>query len=143
VILSEQQQLESLRKRIREITREIFKLFGQRLELARTIGNLKESGGLPPVDAGIERDLRKMVDEDCVRMGLDPAVGQRFLTEVFRETIRAELPTGKTIFKPIDPTLSDIVNQAADAEAKGLKIIHLELGEPHFEISAGIILLSG
>ena len=89
--LSEREQLEYLRKRIRGITREIFRLFGQRFELARTIGGLKESAGLPTVDSSIENDLRQMVEEESVLMGLDPDVGQRFLTEVFRQTIQAEI----------------------------------------------------
>ncbi len=137
--LSEREQLEYLRKRIRGITREIFRLFGQRFELARTIGGLKESAGLPTVDSSIENDLRQMVEEESVLMGLDPDVGQRFLTEVFRQTIQAEISDGKNIYKPLDPTLTEIVHQARAAEAEGARIIHLELGEPDLQISSGVI----
>lgn len=114
-------------------------MFGKRFELARTIGGLKESAGLPTVDSVIENDLRQMVEEESVLMGLDPDVGQRFLTEVFRETIQAEISDGKSVYKPLDPTLTEIVRQARDAETGGASIIHLELGVPDLQISGGVI----
>lgn len=59
------EELENLRCEIRKITLEIVKLVHKRNELARKIGIIKISKGLPIKDEAIEEKLKSYIEEIC------------------------------------------------------------------------------
>ena len=88
--LSEKEQLDIFRSQIKDLTLQIFRLLGKRIELAKNVGVIKASIGLPLIDSDIEEGLRGYVEKECLKMGLEPRIGHEFLTEIFSQTVQIE-----------------------------------------------------
>lgn len=114
--------LEQLRREMREVTAEIMKHVKKRMEIAKKIGDIKSKRGLDVLDERAEEELRSFIMKLCSQIGLEPDLGARLLNILLNESARVQ--TKKT------PTA--VFMKAKQLESEGKKIIHLEVGEPDF-----------
>ena len=125
--MDDSEQLEEIRKQIAEKTRIIAEVFCQRTLLASKIASLKAKSNLPIDDYHVEKNLAKQVREICTKYGLDPAKGLRLLNLLISESIASQKSAYKPLLTPIT-----IFEEGKRLEQLGLKVIHLEVGEPDF-----------
>ncbi|MFQ5940652.1 MAG: aminotransferase class I/II-fold pyridoxal phosphate-dependent enzyme [Nitrososphaerales archaeon] len=122
-------ELENLRRQIREVTAEIMKYAKKRMEIAKEIGEIKNKRSLDIVDEKTEDELRKSIVQLCTQIDLEPDVGIRLLNVLLNESERVQL-------KRKTPTT--VFTKAKQLEKEGKKIIHLEVGEPDFVPPAAV-----
>jgi aspartate aminotransferase len=99
----------------------MIKLFKDRIDIARQIGELKKSSGLSVFDETREEQLRNDINLLCQRIGLDDSLGKKFLNFLLNESIKVQ-----TVGKQTHLT---IFLKAKNLERLGKKIIHMEVGE--------------
>jgi aspartate aminotransferase len=114
--------IDQLRNKIDDITLQMLRLFKERTDIAKQIGELKKSSGLSVFDEGREEQLRKEVISLCQSIGLDESLGKKFLNFLLNESIKVQT-SGKQ-------THLTIFAKAKNLEQQGKKIIHMEVGEP-------------
>ncbi|MGQ9469020.1 MAG: aminotransferase class I/II-fold pyridoxal phosphate-dependent enzyme [Nitrososphaerales archaeon] len=123
-------ELEALRKEVREITNEIIRLIGLRLSLVKKINEIKHFMGLPIIDYKVERDLKNSVIDACKKYNVDEQFGLRLLNLLIDEAVRAQKISMNESKKAI--SVIDVFVLAKRMEKEGIKVIHLEVGEPDF-----------
>ena len=79
-----------LREEIRAVTLDIVHLVGNRQRLARQIGSHKALLGLPVKNRRREEDLRRLVSDECDRMGVRREVGESLLSLLLYESERVQ-----------------------------------------------------
>jgi len=97
--MGERDELENLRDEIREVTIEIIRLCGERLSLARKIGEIKAQRGFPIEDFEVEEGLRREIQEKCRFFGVNAQFGMRLLDLLLDESRRVQrnlVEKGKT-----------------------------------------------
>jgi len=82
--------LAELRKEIEVVSLEILRLCGERLKLARKIGEIKARKGLPIEIPNAEEALRKKMLEACQTFGVDDDFTVRLLDLLLLESKRAQ-----------------------------------------------------
>ena len=82
--MSDENEIEELRKEINRLNTEIVEKLAQRVEVAKEIGAVKKRRGLPIVDRGRETRVIEQVKGLAPPLGLDADGAER----VFREIIR-------------------------------------------------------
>jgi aspartate aminotransferase len=107
-----------------EVTLEMIKLLKQRTVIAKEIGGIKKNLGMNITDEKREKNLRAKVVSLCSEIGIDEAIGTRFLNFLLNESIKVQ-----TINKQ---THLSIFLKAKSLEEQGKSIIHMEVGEPDF-----------
>ena len=130
ISLPSESDLEALRKEVREITKEIIRLIGLRLSLAKKINEIKRSMSLPIIDYKVERDLKSSVIDACKKYDVDESFGLRLLNLLIDEAVRAQKISTDEGKKTI--SVIDMFVLAKRMEKEGSKVIHLEVGEPDF-----------
>ena len=129
------QELESVRKEIQDITRRIIRLYADRQTKSRLVGEIKKVKGLVVKDSDVERALKNVVLEECNKVSLDAGQGLRLLNILVDSSIHVQgANTGDE--KENTPTIFD---EAKKIERQGSDIIHLEIGEPDFEAPAAVV----
>ena len=116
--------IDSLRNKMDEITLEMIELLKQRTVIAKEIGSIKKDLGMNVTDEKREKNLRAKVVSLCSEIGIDEAIGTRFLNFLLNESIKVQ-----TINKQ---THLSIFLKAKSLEEQGKSIIHMEVGEPDF-----------
>ena len=116
--------IENLRDKMDEITLEMIKLLKQRTEIAKEIGDVKKNLGLNVTDEKRENILRANVVSLCKEIGIDQAIGTRFLNFLLNESIKVQSTNKQTHLS--------IFLKAKSLEEEGKSIIHMEVGEPDF-----------
>jgi aspartate aminotransferase len=97
--------------------------------LAEEVSKEKARLGAPLVDLAVERHLREVVVNQCIRYGFDSNFGLRLLNQLITESIRVQ----EKSIKPIAaPNAYDMFVKARELERTGREILHLEVGEPDF-----------
>jgi aspartate aminotransferase len=126
--------INTLRKEIKKITIEIFKLIGKRMLLVREIGEKKRRKALSIEDLAVESRLRKSVLEKCEAYGVNPNFGVRILNLLIEEakTVQNEMFEKYSIEKAKLITPYAFFTKARQMERNGKSVIHLEIGEPDF-----------
>jgi aspartate aminotransferase len=122
-------QLNTLRKEILKVTLEIVDLVSQRNALAKQIAREKIRTGASLINLAVERNLRRIVAERCTEIGSEPDVGQRLLNFLIAEAIHVQKGS---LEPPIAVSAHDIFVRAKNMEQAGQDVIHLEIGEPDF-----------
>lgn len=124
-------ELESLRHQVRDITAQIMRNVHQRIELAKQIGEIKSRLGIDVKDEKVENDIRTMVLSlaDEVGMGRDFALQLLNILLAESEQVQAQKRQQKSGQKQ---THLGIFMKAKQLEATGKKIIHMEVGEPDY-----------
>ncbi len=123
-------ELESLRRQVRNITAQIMRNVHQRMELAKQIGEIKSRLGIDVKDEKVEHDIRLMVLSlaDEIGMGRDFALQLLNVLLAESEQVQAQ----KRPQKGQKQTHLGIFMKAKQLEASGKKIIHMEVGEPDY-----------
>lgn len=129
--MGKNEELESLRHQVRDITAQIMRNVHQRMELAKQIGEIKSRLGIDVKDEKVEHDIRTMVLSlaDETGMGRDFALQLLNILLVESEQIQAQKQQQKSGQKQ---THLGIFMKAKQLEASGKKIIHMEVGEPDY-----------
>jgi chorismate mutase len=90
------ESLDELRKRIERVTLEILDLCGERLQLAKLIGEIKARERIPVENAEIEQKLKARVLEQCKKHGLDEKFGLKLLQLLLEESKQVQRDAIKT-----------------------------------------------
>lgn len=90
------ESISELRKCIERITIEIFNLCGERLQLAKQIGEIKAREGIPVENANIEQKLKVRVLEQCKKHSLDEKFGLKLLQLLLEESKQVQRDAIKT-----------------------------------------------
>ena len=117
-------EIDNLRDKIDEITLEMIKLLKKRTVIAKEIGTIKKDLGMNVTDEKREGSLRSKVGTLCSEIGIDEAIGTRFLNFLLNESIKVQTTSKQTHLS--------IFLKAKSLEQQGKKIIHMEVGEPDF-----------
>jgi len=117
-------EINNLRDKMDEITLEMIKLLKKRTVIAKEIGTIKKDLGMNVTDEKREENLRSKVGTLCSQIGIDEAIGARFLNFLLNESIKVQTTNKQTHLS--------IFLKAKSLEQQGKKIIHMEVGEPDF-----------
>jgi len=117
-------EIDNLRDKMDEITLEMIKLLKKRTVIAKEIGTIKKDLGMNVTDEKREESLRSKVGALCSEIGIDEAIGIRFLNFLLNESIKVQTTSKQTHLS--------IFLKAKSLEQQGKKIIHMEVGEPDF-----------
>lgn len=79
-----------MRGEIEKVDREIFRLVGERLALARRIGELKIADGLPLRDYRVETEVLARAESLAARIGLDPTLGRELATALLHGAVQVQ-----------------------------------------------------
>ena len=82
--------IDNLRDKIDEITLEMINLLKQRTEIVKEIGNIKKNLGMNITDEKREESLRSKVVSLCSEIGIDEAIGTRFLNFLLNESVKVQ-----------------------------------------------------
>jgi aspartate aminotransferase len=102
----------------------MIKLLKQRTVIAKEIGNIKKDLGMNITDEKRERNLRIKVVSLCSEIGIDEAIGTKFLNFLLNESVKVQTTNKQTHLS--------IFLKAKSLEEQGKSIIHMEVGEPDF-----------
>ena len=116
--------IDNLRDKMDGITLEMIKLLKQRTVIAKEIGNIKKDLGMNITDEKRERNLRTKVVSLCSEIGIDEAMGTKFLNFLLNESVKVQTTNKQTHLS--------IFLKAKSLEEQGKSIIHMEVGEPDF-----------
>ena len=89
------ESLDELRKRIEAVTLEIFSLCGERIQLARQIGEIKVRTGIHVENAEIEQKLEAKVLEHCKKRDLNEDFCITLLHVLLEESKRVQREAAK------------------------------------------------
>jgi aspartate aminotransferase len=127
---SKNEELESLRHEVRDITAQIMRNVHQRMELAKQIGKIKNRLGIDVKDEKVEHDIRTMVLSLADEMGMGRDFALQLLNILLAES--EQVQAQKRHESDQKQTHLDIFMKAKQLEASGKKIIHMEVGEPDY-----------
>ena len=88
--MSDENEIEELRKEINRLNTEIVEKLAQRVEVAKEIGAVKKRRGLPIVDRGREKRVIEQVRGLALSLGLDADGTERVFREIIRLCTEAE-----------------------------------------------------
>jgi len=120
-------RLKEVREQIAEKTRVIIETFCQRALLANEIASLKRKLNLPIDDYLVEKKLAEQVRTICLKFGLDPNKALKLLNLLISESISLQKSSHNPLITP-----TTVFEETRRLEERGLKVIHLEVGEPDF-----------
>ena len=137
-------ELGPLRDRIGEITVEMVRLLKERTDIAVRIGEAKRSAGMGIPDARREEILRLRVAGACREIGADEAQAGRLLDLLFDESVRVQSlsapeAAAAAAAREAAPSPASIFQRARRLEARGLPMVHMEVGEPDFGPPEGAV----
>lgn len=118
-------EIEKIREEIKKVTFEILKLVKKRQDLVERIGELKRKSEKPIWVPIKEKELRSFINHKSKELRIDTKFAQELLTFLIQKSIQTQEETVK--LKP-----SDIFATAKKMEREGVKILHLEVGDPDF-----------
>lgn len=127
------EELESLRLKIRTLTSEIMARVQERTELARQVGEIKGRLGIDVKDEKVEQEIRLMVARQAQESGMDKEFALRLLNILLQESEQVQ---EKSRPQKARQTHLGIFRKAKQMEAAGKRIIHLEVGEPDYPAPA-------
>jgi aspartate aminotransferase len=129
-------ELESLRHQVRDITAQIIRNVHKRMELAKQIGEIKGRLGIDVKDEKVENDIRTMVLSLADEMGMGRDFALQLLNILLAESEQVQAQNRKQ--KGPEQTHLGIFMKAKQLEASGKKIIHMEVGEPDYSPPAAV-----
>ena len=90
VPLSSSTTIKQLRSQIDGLDRQLVSLVGERLELCRSIAELKRSGGIPMMQPGRVEEVKRRCGELGIKHGLGPAFVRRLYDAIIEEACEIE-----------------------------------------------------
>lgn len=88
--MNNEPSLEELRRKIEEVTMEIFRLCGERLRLAKQIVKIKAEENLPVTNVKVEEKLESKILELCEKEAIDKDFGSKLLQVLLEESKRVQ-----------------------------------------------------
>lgn len=88
--MSENEDLKNLRNKIAKLTLEIIRLSGERLALARKIGEIKAQRGMEVEDSKVEQELKNKVMELSREHNIDMDFSLKLLNLLIEESKRVQ-----------------------------------------------------
>ncbi len=82
--------LETVRRRIRQLDQELIALAAERVSLARRVGEIKRLEGQPIVDFAQELRVMSRAREEALEQGLDPSIAENLLARLIRAAITVQ-----------------------------------------------------
>ncbi|MCI0563458.1 MAG: aminotransferase class I/II-fold pyridoxal phosphate-dependent enzyme [Nitrososphaera sp.] len=128
-------ELESLRERVRNVTGNIMREVYLRLELAKQIGEIKERLGIEIKDERVEQEIKMKVLDLAGELGMKKDFALRLLNILLEESEGVQSKKRKL---PEMQTHLGIFMKAKRLEEEGKKIIHMEVGEPDYSPPASV-----
>ena len=127
------EDLDSLRHEVRDITADIMQSVQKRMDLAKKIGEIKGRLGIDVKDEKVEQDIRLMVLALAKDIGVSEEFALRLLNILLAESesVQAQSRQQKPPRQQRQTHLG-IFMRAKQMEAAGKKIIHMEVGEPDY-----------
>ncbi len=129
------EELESLRLKIRALTSEIIMKAQERTDLARQVGEVKGKLGMDIKDERVEQEICLMVAKQAEESRMDKEFALRLLSVLLRESEQVQ---EKSRPQKTRQTHLGIFRKAKQMEASGRRIIHLEVGEPDYPAPAPV-----
>lgn len=131
------EDLESLRDRVRDITTQIMWNVQQRIELAKKIGEIKTRLGMDIKDEKVEHEVRMRVMLLAKDIGMDSEFALQLLNILLAESENVQSEKQLQDSTP-RPTHLTIFSKAKQLEESGKEIIHMEVGEPDYSPPARV-----
>ena len=131
------EELDTLRNKVRSVTTEIMRAAQERIELARKIGEIKSKFGIDIRDEKVEEEVRLRVMLLAEEIGMSSEFALQLLNLLLAESeqVQREKTEQKVVEKQ---THLAIFSKAKHLEAMGKKIIHMEVGEPDYSPPARV-----
>ena len=155
------EEVNILRKDMKEITNQIMELVNRRMDIAKKIGTIKTNLDLDIIDDKVELDIKSYLFRNSKYLNLDPEFSGRIVNMLINESVRIQNLEKNKIKVGIEKISSvtnsqdhhsqsthlkdqdgihkfqirshlDVFNAAKNLELQGNKIIHMEVGEPDF-----------
>lgn len=128
--------LESLRHQVRDVTAQVMRNVHQRMALAKQIGEIKGRLGIDVKDEKVEHDIRVMVLSLADEIGMCRDFALQLLNILLAESEQVQALNRQQ--KGHKQTHLGIFMKAKQLEASGKKIIHMEVGEPDYSPPAAV-----
>jgi aspartate aminotransferase len=131
------EELDTLRDKVRGVTIQIMRAVQERMELARKIGEVKSRLGIDVKDEKVEHDIRMRVMLLAEEIGMSTEFALQLLNVLLAESehVQVQKNEQKTVERQ---THLSIFSKARQLEASGKKIIHMEVGEPDYSAPASV-----
>lgn len=127
--MGQDQEIDTLRVQIREVTDRIMRDVQKRMEFALKVGEIKNKKGVEVRDEKVEQDIRNMVLSISREIGMNPDFALRLLNVLLEESEIVQMRRRHQLPKQ---THLGIFMKARQLEASGKEMIHLEVGEPDY-----------
>lgn len=128
---SRNEELDTLRDKVRSVTTEIMRAAHERIELAKKIGEVKNRFGIDIKDEKVEEEIRLRVMLLAKEIGMSAEFALQLINLLLAES--EQVQREKTLQKLVEKqTHLAIFSKAKQLEATGKKIIHMEVGEPDY-----------
>jgi aspartate aminotransferase len=134
--MGKNEELDSLRSEVRDVTSEIMRNVQKRMELAKQIGEIKGRLGIDVKDERVEQEIRTMVLSLAGEIGMRDEFALRLLNILLAESESVQGQNRQQ--QPEMQTHLGIFMKAKQLEAAGKKIIHMEVGEPDYAPPAAV-----
>jgi aspartate aminotransferase len=125
------EELNTLRNKVRDVTKQIMLAVQQRMELAREIGEVKSKYGIDVKDEKVEDEVRLRVALLAKEIGMNSEFALQLLNVLIAgsQEVQQQRVSTRTVQKQ---THLEVFRKAKKLEAAGKKIIHMEVGEPDY-----------
>ncbi len=120
------EKLEKIRQVIREIDNQILQLAENRLELVKKIGEIKKKHQLHITNLNVEAMVIDNALNQAKAIGLNENFSKTLINLLIAESVKTQEGTSKNRAD----FLYDILEKVKELEAKGEKVIRLDVGEP-------------
>ena len=119
-------KLEEIRQVVREIDDQILQLTGKRLELVKRIGEIKRKHNLPITNLNVEAMVIDKTLDRAKAIGLNENFSIKLMNLIIAESVKTQEGTSKNR----SSFLYNVLETVKELEAKGEKVIRLDVGEP-------------
>lgn len=125
------EKIEKYRKEIADIDSQIIRLANSRLRIAEKIGEIKRQRNLPVTNLRVEAEVVNRSVTLAKEIGLDENFAAKFINTLIFEAVKIQgvAPKNRT------GILSDVCEKVKALEAKGEKVIRLDVGESDISAS--------
>jgi len=135
VLAEKKKELARLRDEVALKTIEIIKLIAERNRLAKRIGSVKRSEGLPLDDEKVEDELLREVLREGEKRGVERQLVVKIVSSLISEAKRVqEIDPGGSRGSPMS-----VLTKVVKLQREGKRVIRLDVGEPDFPPPAAVV----
>lgn len=125
--MAKAEELQGLRDEVEQVSLEIVRLLGKRMELVARIAEAKKKLGEPLVDFEVERRVRSRLSDEARKLGISEELVNKITTLMLQESVKLQ-EAGEKPKRQVSHF--DIFRRARELEAEGKRVVRLEVGEP-------------